>query len=322
MVSDLQVGIQSFPWMRRQLLQAQGNTLLLVVEVQDYHVDLLVKLDDILRIAYATPAQVRDMYQAVHAAQVDEHTIRSNVLHGALQYLTLLQLGDDLLLLLLQLSLDQSLVADNHVTIFLVDFYYLELHGLAHEDIIVADRLHVNLAARQESLYAKYVYDHATLRAALYVALDDFLVVQRLVYAIPAAACTSLLVAQYQLTLLVLLVLDIHLDGITDFQVRVVAELAHRDYAVTLETDVHDNLALVHRNYGTVHYVVVAYLVHTAGISLLLSLTALLVVAAVFVRIPVETLDRSYILVICHTDVLVFFSGQFLSRLQGHGTGK
>ena len=115
--------------------------------------------------------------------------------------------------------------------------------------------------------------------------------------------------AQDQLTLLVLLVLDVNLNGITNLQVRVVAELAHGDDTIALETDVDNNFALVHCNNGTVHNIVVAYLVHTSGISLFLSLTALLALAAVFVSIPVKTLDRCYILVICHTDVLLFFCG-------------
>ena len=131
--------------MRSELLEAQGNTLLLVVEVEDNNVDLLVQLNHFLRIAYAAPAQVGDMNQTVYATQVNKHAVRSDVLHHALEYLTLFELADDFLLLLFQFGLDECLVAHHHVLVLLVDLDNLELHGLAHEDVVVADGLHIYL---------------------------------------------------------------------------------------------------------------------------------------------------------------------------------
>ena len=125
-----------------------------------------------------------------------------------------------------ELGLDEGLVADNHVAVFLVDLDDLELHGLAHEDIVVADGLDVDLAAGQEGLDAEDVYDHATLGAALDVALDDFLVFEGCIDAVPALAGASLLVGENQLTLLVFLILDVHLHHVAHLQVGVVAEFA------------------------------------------------------------------------------------------------
>ena len=144
-VTHLQVGIQSVPGMRSELLQTQSDALLLVVEVQYNHVDLLVELHNLLGIAYAAPAQVGDVNQTVNTAEVNKHAVRSDVLHHSLQHLALLELADDLLLLLFQLGLNECLVADNNVLVLLIDLDDLELHGLAHEDIVVTDGLHVNL---------------------------------------------------------------------------------------------------------------------------------------------------------------------------------
>ena len=193
-VAHLQVGIQSVPRMRSELLQAECDTLLLLVEVEYHHVDLVVEVYYLVRIAYAAPRKVGDVNQSVYASQVYEYAIRSDVLDGSFQDLSLLQLADDFLALLLQLSLDESLVGDNHVAELLVDFHYLELHGLAHEDIVIPDGVYVDLATRQEGLYAKYVYDHATLGAALDVSLYNLLLFQSLVDTIPALAQASLLV--------------------------------------------------------------------------------------------------------------------------------
>ena len=48
--------------------------------------------------------------KTVNTAQVDEYTVRGDVLNGTLKYLTLLKLADDLFLLLLKLLFDKSLV--------------------------------------------------------------------------------------------------------------------------------------------------------------------------------------------------------------------
>ena len=85
------------------------------------------------------------MNQTVNTAKVNKHAVRSDVLHHSLQHLALLELADDLLLLLFQLGLNECLVADNNVLVLLIDLDDLELHGLAHEDIVVTDGLHVNL---------------------------------------------------------------------------------------------------------------------------------------------------------------------------------
>ena len=96
--------------MRSQLLQAKSDTLLLVIEVKDNHVDLLVELNDLLRMRNTAPREVSDVDQTIYATKVDEYTVRGDVLNGTLQDLALLQLRDNIFLLLLQLSLNESLV--------------------------------------------------------------------------------------------------------------------------------------------------------------------------------------------------------------------
>ena len=131
--------------MGKELLETESDALLLVIEIENYHIELLVELHNLLGMAYAAPRKVGDMNETVNAAKVDEHTVAGDVLDCTLKYLTFLKLSDDLTLLLLKLGLDESLVADNDILEFLIDLNDLELHGLAHEDIIVADGLDVDL---------------------------------------------------------------------------------------------------------------------------------------------------------------------------------
>ena len=94
---------------------------------------------------YAAPRKVGDMDKTIYATKVDEYTIRSDILNRTLKNLTLLELGDDIFLLLLELSLDESLVRNNNVLKLLVDLNDLEFHGLAYEYIVVTDRLNIDL---------------------------------------------------------------------------------------------------------------------------------------------------------------------------------
>ena len=91
-VAYLQVGIQSLPWVGSKLLQTESDTLLLLIEVEDNNVDLLVELYYLVRIAYAAPRQVGDVDESVNTAEVNEYTIRGDVLNSTLEYLTLLKL--------------------------------------------------------------------------------------------------------------------------------------------------------------------------------------------------------------------------------------
>ena len=58
MVADLEVLVEAIPWVRGELLQTEGNALLLLVEVEDNDIDLLIKLHYLVRIAHAAPREV------------------------------------------------------------------------------------------------------------------------------------------------------------------------------------------------------------------------------------------------------------------------
>ena len=144
-VTHLEGLVESIPRMRAELLQTEGDAALLVVEVEDNHIDLLVELHHLVGIVHAAPREVCDVDQSVHATQVYEHAVVGDILHGTLEDLTLLELADDLLLLCLQLLLDEGLVRDNHVAELLVDLHHLEFHRLAYELIVVAYGVNVDL---------------------------------------------------------------------------------------------------------------------------------------------------------------------------------
>ncbi len=78
------------------LLQAQGDLLLLAVDVQDHDFDFLVDRDHFGRMADPLPAHVGDVQQAVDAAQVDERAEVGDVLDHALAELADFQFAEQL----------------------------------------------------------------------------------------------------------------------------------------------------------------------------------------------------------------------------------
>ena len=192
------------------------------------------------------------------------------------------------------------------VAVLLIDLDHLELHGLVDIHIVVADGLHVDLRTGQEGLDSEYVDDHTALGAALYVTLDDLVVVQSLVHTIPALELTGLLVRENQCAALVLNRLYVDLYLVAYLQVGIIAELRNGDDTLALVADVNGNFALVDLGNRTLdnlaHGDVRQGLVIGLGYGLLVLATV--EIQIVLIRIPVEVLV-CYFLVFFH-DVEIF----------------
>ena len=287
-VANLEVGIESIPGMRAELLETESDALLGVVEVEDDDIDLLVELDNLFGMADAAPGEVGNVDESVHSAEVHEYTVRADVLDGSLEYLTLLETADDLGLLGLELCLDESLVGNDHVAVFLIDLDDLELHRLVYIYVIITDGLDADLAAGEECLDSEYIDDHTALGAALDVALDDLVVVVSLVDPVPGTEGACPLVREDQLAFLVFRVLyeDIYL--VTYCEVGVVAEFVDAHYALALVTYIDDNFALVHRDDSTFDHFVLAYAGKGLAVALFGSCLVGLVEAVILECVPVE----------------------------------
>ena len=128
------------------------------------------------------------MDESVHTAEVNEYAVCCDVLDCSLKNLAFLKLGNDFFLLCLEFCFNECLVRNYDIAELLIDLHDFELHCLANKLVVVAYWVNVNLASRQECLNAKYVNNHAAFGTALDVALDDLLVVECSVDALPALA--------------------------------------------------------------------------------------------------------------------------------------
>ena len=74
-VAYLEVLVESVPRMRSELLQTESDALLLVIEVENYDVDLLVECYNLVWVAYAAPREVCDVDESVNTTEVNEYAV-------------------------------------------------------------------------------------------------------------------------------------------------------------------------------------------------------------------------------------------------------
>ena len=65
------------------LLEAEGDALLLLVDIEDLDFEFLADLEQLAGVAEAAPGHIGDMEEAVHAIEVDECAEIGEVLDGA-----------------------------------------------------------------------------------------------------------------------------------------------------------------------------------------------------------------------------------------------
>ena len=116
------------------------------------------------------------MDKSVYAAEVNEYTVRCNVLGCTFEDLSFFKFRDDFFALCFQFGFDKSLVGNDDIAEFLIDFNNFEFHGFAYENIVVAYRMNINLTSRKEGFDSEYIYNHTTLCTALDEALDNLIV--------------------------------------------------------------------------------------------------------------------------------------------------
>ncbi len=226
------------PGARGLLLQPEGDLLLLDVHVEDHHLDQVVDGYDLAGMADPAPAHVRDVQQAVNAAQVDEGAEVHDVLDLARACLALLQLpeqagGHDL-----ALALNELAPGDDDVASILVDLEDLARQPGADEVGDLARSPDVHLAGRQEDGNAD-VHQQPALDLADDRAGDDVALFVTGNHALPVADAIGLALGQLDQPGVVLHGFQKHLHSVADLRGLVMLPLVPGYCPLALVADVH-----------------------------------------------------------------------------------
>ena len=82
-ISGLQRGRDRIPRVRQKLFHAHRDTLLFGVNLEHLGLDLLSNRKHVFRLVYATPGDVADVEQRVHAAYIHKCPIAGEAAHLA-----------------------------------------------------------------------------------------------------------------------------------------------------------------------------------------------------------------------------------------------
>src|SRR5581483_967094 len=119
------------PRIRRELLEAERDALLFLVELEDLDLDLVADVDEVARMREASPAHVGDVQQAVEAAHVDERAVVGEVLDGAGEDGAFLEVLKRDRLACVLLFLEDFLAGDDDVAALLVELDDADFNLLA-----------------------------------------------------------------------------------------------------------------------------------------------------------------------------------------------
>ena len=243
-------GVQ--PGVGRQLLEAQGNPLLVAIELQNLYLDLVADVDQVTRMGQPAPAHIGDMQQAVDAAQVHERAVIGQVLHRAGQHRVLLQVGHRDVALGGDFLIQNLLAADHDVAALLVHLDDADFQFLALQGIQVPDRANVDLGARQKCARAENVHRQTTLDAVDDPSFNGSFVVVSFFDLVPGVQTLRLLVGEIYVALLRVALFDHYVDGVAGLELHVtvvVLGFFQGHNALGFQANIHHQVVAVDANH-------------------------------------------------------------------------
>ena len=241
--TDRELAVDFVPRVLGGLLKAEGDPLLVAVDLDDHDLELLALLHHLAGVRNAAPGHVGDVEEAVHAVEVDERAEVGDVLDHALADLAGLDGVKEGAALLRALLLDELAAGEDDVLPLEVDLEDLEVVGLAHVLVEVLGGLDVDVRRRHEGIDADRD-DETALDLGLDAAGGDGALGELGEDVVPVLLLFGLVVGQHRRAGLVLELLDHHVDGGADLELTDVDELVGRDDALGLAADVDDDVVL------------------------------------------------------------------------------
>ena len=233
------------------LLVTQGDTLGFGIETEHDDPDLVADAEMLRGMVDPAPGDVRDVEQAVDAAQVDEDAVVGDVLDHTREPRPLLQLGQGLRLLLGVLLLENRAPRQHDVVAPAVQADHLELEFFALERLQVLDRLDVDQGTRQERPQTD-IDREASLDAVDHTARDHFPFLEAVLDLRPDAHALGLDLGEHHMTVGALRLLEQHFHFVADADLQFGVpgtEFVKRHQAFGLVADVHDDIVRSDRDH-------------------------------------------------------------------------
>ncbi len=259
---------QTDPWIFAQLLDAQGDTALFLIELEDLGFDFLTHLQNFGWVTNTAPCHVGDVQQTVDAAQIHERTVIGDVLddtfddsafgQGFQQFLTLFAHG----------GFQHSATRQHDVVTLAIELDNLEFQGLAFVWRGVLDRTQINQRTGQECTDAVGHDSQTALDLTSDGTVDQFAGLKRLLEGQPGRQTLGAVAGQDGVAVAVFKGVDCHGNKVTslNFQLAlIVQELFQRDQCFGLQASIDQNVVVVNtQNLGGDNFAAFQVLVFNA----------------------------------------------------------
>ncbi len=235
-----------------ELLVSERDALGRRVVLQHDDVDLVVDLEQLRRVTDAAPRHIRDVQQAVDAAEIDERAVVGDVLHDALEHLAFGKRLERVLLLFGVLLFEERLAREHDVAALLVDLDHAHAQFLSAQRVEIADRPHVDLRSGEERADAD-VDRQSALDPFDDAADDDLPLDVGLLDLVPDLHLLRFFAREDDVAVAIFGALEQHVDDVAGFDgdlAGLVQELRNRDDAFGLVADVDDHFRRGHLEHG------------------------------------------------------------------------
>ena len=249
--ADRIADVDAVPRVGTELLHAKRNTLGFRVDLDDLDFNFLTNFHNLARMVDALPAHVRDVQQAIDAAEINERTVIGDVLDDTLANVAFRHVGNDFCALFGAALFEDGAAGNNDVATCAVQLEDLEGLNFAHERAYVANRADVHLAARQERIHAAQVDCEATFDAAGNCTFDGLFGVEALLELDPTLFAASLVTGQDSVAKGVFDAIKVDIDDVAGGRLLVFhREFFDRDTAFGLQTDINQHRVIIDTNNG------------------------------------------------------------------------
>ena len=221
------------------LLEAEGDALFFLVDADDDHFDLFADLEHFGRMRNPAPADVGDMQQTVHAAEVDERAEIGDVLDHALAEFVDLHFSEQLAALILEGLLEQFAAGNHDIAAVEIDLDDLDIEFLADVVIHIVHRAHIELRAGQEGREAFDIDHDAALDAVTHEPLDNMTFAVFGGDAVPGLDRISLFKADLRHIVAVFDLFEVNIDLVADIRFVELQKLGGGHESLGLVADVY-----------------------------------------------------------------------------------
>src|SRR5438874_4601436 len=128
-----------------RLLQAKRNTLLLLVDIEHDHFELLADFDELTWVPKASPSHVGDVEESIHAIEINECTKVGQVLYSSDDAIADFDTFEKLLPFFAPFLLDDLATAKHDIAPVIVNFDDFEIVGVPDELLEILRRNDVDL---------------------------------------------------------------------------------------------------------------------------------------------------------------------------------